>query len=103
MEKEKKSKSKEVFEKKPKETKKIKPKPKIGEEEEGIFEATEGKIKEGGLRKALGVEKDYKFTKSVLNKLLKNEVGKKFDFQGKKYMMSERLKKQLQLALNMMK
>jgi len=70
--------------------------------EEGVFTETEGKIKEGGLRKALRVDKDYKFTKSDLSPLLKHEEGKSFMFQGKKFMMTSKLKKQIRLALNML-
>ena len=67
------------------------------------IQETEGKIREGGLRKNLKVDKDYKFTKTALAKLLKNEVGKKFTFQDKSFMMTEKLRKQIQLGLNMIK
>tara|TARA_R110000787_G_scaffold125982_1_gene237151 strand:- start:6406 stop:6720 length:315 start_codon:yes stop_codon:yes gene_type:complete len=103
MEKGKVAKKGEVFEKKPKATPKTKPEVKKADKAEGIFEATEGDIKEGGLRKSLKVNNDYKFTRSVLNKLRKNEVGSTFDFEGKTQKMTERLAKQVQLALNMMK
>ena len=95
---------KETFEKKPKSSKSSVPKrPSKKEEAEGLYEETEGKIKEGGLRKNLKVDKDYKFTKTALAKLLKNEVGKKFTFQDKSFMMTEKLRKQIQLGLNMIK
>lgn len=96
-----KQKEKDVFEKKPKATK-TSAKPKKGEEgEERLFDDLE--IKEGGLRSSLKVPKDYKFTKSKLRPLLKHEEGKAFEFEGKKIKMSEKLRKQIQLALNMMK
>ena len=99
----KKMKDSDTFEKKPKPSKSSAPKrPSKKEESEGLYEETQN-IKEGGLRKSLKVDKDYKFTKSVVAKLLKNEVGKKFEFQNKSFMMNEKLRKQLQLALNMLK
>ena len=95
---------KDVFEKKPKESKKAKPAPKKGDkDDERLYEATDGKIKEGGLRRALKVDKDYKFKKGVLQKLLKHEEGKKFDFEGHTITMTEKLRKQIQLAINMLK
>ena len=97
-------KKKDVFEKKPKESKKAKAEPKKhSKDEEPLFEEVEGKIKEGGLRKALKVDKDYKFKKPVLNKLLKHEEGHTFEFEGNSFKMTEKLRKQIQLALNMMK
>jgi hypothetical protein len=94
-------KSKDVFEKKPKVPKKAKAMPKKGED--GLFEETKGTIKEGGLRKALKVGADYKFTRPKLMKLLKVEEGKSFEFEGKTHKMTEKLRKQIQLAVNMMK
>tara|TARA_R110000787_G_scaffold277766_2_gene387273 strand:+ start:176 stop:490 length:315 start_codon:yes stop_codon:yes gene_type:complete len=103
MEKGKSAKKSEVFEKKPKASTKAKPEPKKVDKAEGVFEATDDNIKEGGLRKSLKIDKDYKFTRPALNKLRKNEVGSTFEFEGKKHKMTERLAKQVQLALNMMK
>ena len=60
-------------------------------------------FKKGGLRKALKVGDDYKFKKSELNKLKKVEVGDMFDFHSKKHKMTSRLKKQITLAVNLMK
>ncbi|MHA2182091.1 MAG: hypothetical protein ACXAAH_11785, partial [Promethearchaeota archaeon] len=60
-------------------------------------------FKKGGLRKALKVGDDYKFKKSELNKLKKVEVGERFDFHSKKHKMTSRLKKQITLAVNLMK
>ena len=94
---------KETFQKKPKKAKASSPKRKSKKEEEGVFTETENKIKDGGLRKALKVDKDYKFTKSDLSPLLKHEEGKSFMFQGKKFKMTDKLKKQITLAINMMK
>ena len=96
---------KETFTKTPKKTTMAEPKRKTKKEEksEGVFTETEGKIKDGGLRKALKVDKDYKFSSSSLKPLLKHEEGKKFTFQDNQFFMSEKLKKQIQLAVNMMK
>ena len=94
---------KDTFQKKPKKSKASSPKRKSKKEEEGVFTATEGAIKEGGLRKSLKVDKDYKFTKSDLSPLLKHEDGKSFTFQGKRFKMTDKLKKQITLAINMMK
>ena len=95
---EKKPSEKDTFEKAPKKVNvKIKPNP--NEEE-----ATESKIKESGLRKSLNItDNSYKLTKPVLNKLLQNEINKIFMFRDKKIKMTTKLKKQLQLAVNMTK
>ena len=92
---------KNTFEKTPKKVKASEPKRK-SKSEEGVFTETENKIKEGGLRKSLKVDKDYKFTKSDLTPLLKHEEGKKFMFQGKSFTMTDKLKRQIRLAVNMM-
>lgn len=68
-----------------------------------LFDEVKNKIKSGGLRKSLKVNKDYKFTKSKIASLLKHKVGKTFQFQKKQFTMTKKLKKQLQLALNMCK
>ena len=94
---------KDTFQKTPKKSKASSPKRKSKKEEEGVFSETEGNIKQGGLRKALKVEKDYKFSKSDLSPLLKHEDGKSFMFQGKRFKMTDKLKKQITLAINMMK
>jgi len=94
----------EVFEKKPKEYPASKAKKTKAEEEEaGVFEATDGKIKEGGLRTALRVGKDYKFRRPVLSRLLKVEDGAKFELDGNTFKMTNGLRKKIQLAVNMMK
>jgi len=99
-----KKKNKDIFETKPKESPKAKPVKKKGaEEEETLYEAVDGKIKEGGLHRSLKVDKDYTFKRSQLLRLLKMEVGESFKFEGKSIKMTERLKKQLQLGVNMMK
>ena len=61
------------------------------------------KFKRGGLRKALKVPDDYKFKKSELRKLAKIENGSSFNFMGKKFKMSDKLKKQIVLGINLMK
>jgi len=92
---------KDTFEKMPKKNKASAPVRK-SKREEGVFTSTEKKIKPGALRKALDVDKDYNFSKSDLSPLLKFEIGKSFMFKGKKFIMSERLKKMIRLAINMM-
>lgn len=95
---------KETFQKAPKKSKSSDPKRKTKEEEkEGVFSETEGKIKQGGLRSSLKVDKDYKFTKSKLQPLLKHDVGDKFKFENKSITMTDKIKKQIRLAINMMK
>ena len=97
-------KEKDIFERKPKAAPRARPQPKKGaDEEEGVFDATKGKIREGGLRRALRVEKDYKFKRPELMRLLKIEVGSKFDFGAHTIKMTEKLQRQLQLAVNMLK
>ncbi len=94
-------KKKEVFEKKPKATK-VTVKPKQGEkDEEQLYDNL--KIKEGGLRTSLKVDKDYKFSKSKLSPLVKKEVGTTFKFEGRNIKMTDKIKKQIRLAINMMK
>tara|TARA_Y100000114_G_C11745696_1_gene321429 strand:+ start:133 stop:603 length:471 start_codon:yes stop_codon:yes gene_type:complete len=78
------------------------PKRQIQKKEAGLYTETRD-VKEGGLRAALKVGKDYKFTIGALTPLLKIDVGKKFTFQGKEFTMTEKLKKQIQLALNMLR
>ncbi len=99
---EKKKDEKSVFEKKPKTAKASKPK-RPTKQEEGLYEKTEDTIKEGGLRKSLKLPKDEKFTVNELSPLLKKEVGEKFKFKGNTFTMTERMKKQIQLAINMIK
>ena len=96
---------KPMFDKKEKVSKSSKAKPMKGEEEkeEPLYDEVKGKIKSDGLRKALKVDKEYKFKKPALNKLLKHEEGAKFSFEGHEFKMTEKLRKQVQLALNMMK
>jgi hypothetical protein len=60
-------------------------------------------FKEGGLRKALKVGEEHKFKKGELRKANKTEVGESFEFHGKKHKMTSKLKKQITLALNLMK
>ena len=93
---------KETFTTKPKKSKSSSPKRKSKKEEEGVFTETANKVKEGGLRTALRVDKDYKFSKSDLAPLIKHESGKSFMFQGKKFKMTDKLRKQITLALNLL-
>ncbi len=77
----------------------MRPKPK---KEAGLYEETT-KIKQGGLRSSLKVPMTYKFTVRALTPLLKVDIGKKFTFLEKEFTMTERMKKQIQLAINMLK
>lgn len=61
------------------------------------------KFKRGGLRKALKVPDDYKFKKTELRKLSKIDNGSSFNFMGKKFKMTDKLKKQIVLGINLMK
>jgi hypothetical protein len=70
--------------------------------QQGLYSETEG-VKKGGLRAALKVGDDHKFTTSQLTPLLKVEPGKKFTFQRKEFVMTEKMKKQIQLAVNMLR
>jgi len=72
--------------------------------EKGLYtELKKAPIKEGGLRGQLGLKKDEKFNKTELQKALKTEVGKTFNFRGKQKKMTELMRKRIQLAVNMMK
>jgi hypothetical protein len=59
-------------------------------------------IKKGALHRQLGVPESYKFNKSELRKMKKVEVGKTFEWNGKKRKMSELLKRRVSLALTLM-
>lgn len=59
-------------------------------------------FKKGGLKKALQVPEGYTFKKAELERLKAHEVGKRFQFKGKKFTMDEKLKKQITLALTLM-
>jgi len=60
------------------------------------------KFEKGGLKKALDVPEDYTFKTAELERLKAHEVGKKFQFKGKRFTMDEKLKKQVTLALTLM-
>ena len=59
------------------------------------------KFQKGGLKKSLQVPEDYTFSEKELERLKAHEVGKKFQFKGKKFTMDEKLKKQITLALTL--
>jgi hypothetical protein len=61
------------------------------------------KFEKGGLKKSLGVSDDYTFSTRELERIKGHEIGKKFQFKGKKFEMDDKLKKQVVLALNLMK
>ncbi len=60
------------------------------------------KFQKGGLKKSLDVADDYTFKKPELERLKSHDVGKKFQFKGKRFTMDEKLKKQITLALTLM-
>ena len=60
-------------------------------------------IKQGALHKALKTKGDYKFTKTDLNKINKNEIGSMFSFKGNEFKMTPLMKKRVTLAINLMK
>jgi hypothetical protein len=79
-------------------------KAKKSKKEDGLFTETEGKIKEGGLRRALKIKTDGEpLTKKELSPLLKHDNEKTFQFRGNSIKMTDKLKKQIRLDLNMMK
>lgn len=57
----------------------------------------------GGLHRSMGVPMSYKFKRPDLVRWSKVKVGDSFDFRGKKKKMTERLKKQVVLGMNLMK
>ena len=83
---------------------KAKPQPKKPRAKKEVVELGGEKVKfeKGGLKKSLGVPEDYTFKKAELERLKSHEVGKKFQFKGKKMTMDEKLKKQITLALTLM-
>tara|TARA_R110000744_G_scaffold235241_1_gene352931 strand:- start:537 stop:905 length:369 start_codon:yes stop_codon:yes gene_type:complete len=60
-------------------------------------------IRKGGLHQSLKVPDSYKFKIKALNSLKQVEVGDKFKFKNKTILMTERLRKQIVLAINLMK
>ena len=60
-------------------------------------------FQKGGLHRSLKVPEEYTFKRSELNKLKKIEVGELFKFKKNEIKMTSKLKKQLILALNLMK
>tara|TARA_A100001391_G_scaffold2701_2_gene2457 strand:- start:69 stop:305 length:237 start_codon:yes stop_codon:yes gene_type:complete len=61
------------------------------------------KIKKGALRDMLGVPKSYKFNKTSLKRINKTDIGKSFEFQGKRFKMTNLMKKRITLAITLMK
>ena len=60
-------------------------------------------FKEGTLRSMLKAPKDMKLTAPVLKKINKTEVGKTFDFNGRKIKMTALMKKRVTLGINLQK
>ena len=56
----------------------------------------------GALHDQLKTPKGYKFTRATLNKLKNVENGKKFDFLGKSFTMTDKLKKRISFGLVLM-
>lgn len=71
--------------------------------DKGVFDATEGKIKHGALRKALKVKGDEKLKRAELSRALKTKTGDMFEYNKNKFKMTEMMRKRIQLAVNMMK
>jgi len=80
----------ELFEKKGKPTSK------------GVSQETKGIVREGGLRIALKVPESHKLTLAQLRPLLRVKDGGRFPFMGKELTMTDKLRKQIQLGINMM-
>ena len=57
----------------------------------------------GALHSQLKTPKGYKFTKAELNRLKNINNGKKFDFLGKNFTMTDKLKKRINFGLVLMK
>ena len=57
----------------------------------------------GALHKQLKVADDYKFTKSELERLEKINNGKQFNYKGRSFKMTDKLKKRITFGLNLMK
>lgn len=57
-------------------------------------------VKEGALRRQLGLKKDEKFNKKDLVRLSKVETGEMFEWRGKQKKMTKLLKKRVVFALN---
>ncbi len=70
---------------------------------EVVLDGEKIKFKEGGLRNQLKVPKDYKFTKSALNKLNKIKTGEKFEFLGKEFKKTPLMAKRISFAITLMK
>jgi len=69
-----------------------------------VFDATEGKIEHGALRKALKVKGDEKLKRTELSRILKNtKDGAMFTYNKNNFKLTPLMKKRIQLAVNMMK
>ena len=60
-------------------------------------------FKSGTLRSMLKAPKEMKLTAPVLKKINKNEIGKEFTFNGKKFKMTPLMKKRITLGINLQK
>ena len=63
----------------------------------------EVEFKEGTLRQMLKAPKDMKLTAPVLKKINKTEVGKVFEFNGRKIKITPLMKKRVTLGINLQK
>jgi hypothetical protein len=68
-----------------------------------MLDGEEVEFKEGTLRSQLKVPKDMKLTPAVLKKINKTEVGKVFEFNGRKIKMTSLMKKRITLGINLQK
>lgn len=60
-------------------------------------------VEKGGLHRHLKVPLTYKFRNSTIERLVKVKNGNKFTFRGNKFVMDEKLKRQLTLAKSFVK
>tara|TARA_R100000697_G_scaffold121508_1_gene148746 strand:+ start:1859 stop:2104 length:246 start_codon:yes stop_codon:yes gene_type:complete len=68
-----------------------------------MLDGEEVEFKEGTLRSQLKVPKDMKLSPAILKKINKTEVGKVFDFNGRKIKMTPLMKKRITLGINLQK
>lgn len=68
-----------------------------------MLDGEEVEFKEGTLRSQLKVPKDMKLTPAILKKINKTEVGKVFEFNGRKIKMTPLMKKRITLGINLQK
>jgi len=78
------------------------PKAKAKKTGEVVLDNKKVKFKEGTLRSQLKVPKDYKFSKSALEKIKKVETGEKFKFLGNDFKKTPLMAKRVSFGLTLM-